>query len=265
MNPPITSLQNQRVKDAIKLRNHRDRDKQGRFLIDGVREIEHAIAGGIPIVEAFVCPEICADSSKVVAELTAAGAQVLTVSEAVWDKLTFGNRRDGRLVIAEPPERSLSDIDPGPIPFVVILEAIEKPGNVGAVIRSADAAGVTAVLITQAATDLFNPNTIRSSLGTVFRMPVASCSNAEAKAWLRQYNITPFAAIVEADTDYTKARFSSPCAIVMGSEANGLSSDWRGSDVTGVSLPMNGLADSLNISTSAAILMYEVVRQRRTV
>jgi len=262
MNPPITSLQNQRVKDAIKLRNHRDRDKQGRFVIDGVREIEHAIAGGIPIVEAFVCPDMCADFSTVIAELAAAGAEVLTVSESVWDKLTFGNRRDGRLVIAEPPTRSLADIDAGESPFVVILEAIEKPGNVGAVLRSADAAGVTAVLITEPVTDLFNPNTIRSSLGTVFRMPVVACTNAEAKAWLSENKITPFAAIVDADRVYTEATFSSPCAIVMGSEANGLSSDWRGEEVTGVSLPMNGFADSLNISASAAILMYEVVRQR---
>lgn len=259
---PISSLQNQRVKDAIKLRNARDRLKQGRFIIDGVRELDHAIAGDVEIVEAFVCPATCRDADAVIESLSAAGAEVLTVSEAVWEKLAFGQRRDGRLAIARPKSPSLSDIDPGTNGLVVVLEAIEKPGNVGAVIRTADAAGVAAVLVTESVSDLYNPNTIRASLGTVFRMPVVTCSNAEAKTWLNERGIQTFAALVDATLNYTQADFTGPTAIVMGSEADGLSEAWRGNDVTGVSLPMNGFADSLNISTSAAILMYEAVRQR---
>lgn len=260
--PSINSLQNQRIKDAIKLRNHRDRVRQGRFLIDGDRELEHALAGGVEIVEAFVCPEMCADPESAIRQLAEAGAEVSTVSAAVWDKLTFGQRRDGRLAVARPPAGDLSKIEVGENPLVVVLEAIEKPGNVGAVIRTADAAGATAVLVTEPVSDLYNPNTIRASLGTLFRMPVVACTNVAAQEWLSANAIVPFAAIVGAEVNYTAADFSQSCAIVMGSEAHGLSAAWRDAPTQGVSLPMYGFADSLNISTSAAVLMYEARRQK---
>ncbi len=260
--PLITSLQNQRVKNAIKLRNHRERERTNRFLIDGDREIDHALAAGIEVDHAFVCPEMCQDPDQSIADLQHHGAEILTVTRAVWDKLNFGQRRNGRIVIAQPPKYPLEDFDPGNQGLIVILESIEKPGNIGAVIRTADAAGVTAVLVTEPVGDLYNPNTIRASLGTVFRLPVITCSNQAAQVWLEKNRITPWAAIVGAATHYTKIDWTGPSAMVLGSEAHGLSNAWRIGHTTGIHLPMAGFADSLNVSTSAAILMYEAVRQR---
>ena len=147
-------------------------------------------------------------------------------------------------------------------PLIVVLEAVEKPGNVGAVLRTADAAGVEAVILTESPSDLWNPNTIRASLGAVFRLPVISTSNQEALDWLDANNIQPFVARVDADLRYSSADFASPCAIVLGSEADGVSAFWQRPRFTAVNLPMRGKIDSLNVSGTAAVLLYEVLRQR---
>ncbi|TFH26566.1 MAG: RNA methyltransferase [Myxococcales bacterium] len=164
--------------------------------------------------------------------------------------------------MAEIPRRTLRDLDLPAQPLVAVVEGVEKPGNLGAILRSADAAGVDAVIVADGRTDLFNPNTIRASLGTVFRDNVCETSSAEVVAWLQMHNLAIVAARPDADMPYTRADLSGGVAIVVGSEASGLSRTWGGTDVQAVQLPMHGIADSLNVSTTAAVLFYEALRQR---
>jgi TrmH family RNA methyltransferase len=260
----ITSRQNPQVKDAARLRTRRERQRQARFLIDGAREVIRAVTAGIRGIEAFVCEDLCdaAESRKAIEAIQAAGAEVLSVSPSVYAKLAFGERDDGVIVVAEVPRRELNEIALPAEPIVAVLEGIEKPGNLGAILRSADAAGVDAVIVADAPTDLYNPNTIRASLGTVFRSNVVETTSAEALAWLRTQSVPIIAARPDAETLYTEIDLRGGAAIVLGSEAEGLTDAWRGANVTAVRLPMHGLADSLNVSTTAAILFYEALRQR---
>lgn len=262
----ITSRQNQRVKDAVRLRTRRNRDRQGLCLIDGVREVVQAIESGVACVEAFICEEACysSNSRDTVTILAATQAELLYVSPEVYEKLCFGEREEGVLVVAETPRRTLSDLDLPARPLVAVAEGIEKPGNLGAILRSADAAGVDAVIVADGRTDLFNPNTIRASLGTVFRDNVCEATTAEVVAWLQTHNLGIVAARPDAELPYTEADLSGGVAIVLGSEASGLSRAWGGADVQEVRLPMHGVADSLNVSTTAAVLFYEALRQRES-
>ena len=261
----ITSLQNQRIKDAAKLREARERRKQGRMLIDGAREIRLAIEGRVELVEAFVCDSLChsSDSQHLLEQLATLPVRQLRVTPAVFEKLAFGDRAEGILAIAKTPNRTLTDLALPDNPLIAVLEGTEKPGNIGAVLRSADAAGVSALIVADPRTDLFNPNTIRASLGTVFTMPVCCAAAADAGDWLRAKWIKIFAARVEAETLYAAADFTRPAAIVLGSEAEGLSSIWTGPNVMPIRLPMLGHADSLNVSATAAVLFYEALRQRQ--
>ena len=261
----ITSLQNQRVKDAAKLRDRRERRKQGRMLIDGAREIRLAIEGRVELIEAFVCESLChsSESQRLLEQLVTLPVRQSRVTPAVFEKLAFGDRAEGVLAIAKTPKRTLNDLALPSTPLVAVLEGTEKPGNIGAVLRSADAAGVSAVIVADPRTDLFNPNTIRTSLGTVFTMPVCTAAAADARDWLLAERINIFAARVEAETLYAAVDFTRPAAIVLGGEAEGLSSTWNGPNVSPVRLPMRGHADSLNVSATAAVLFYEAVRQRQ--
>jgi RNA methyltransferase, TrmH family len=265
--PCITSRQNPRVKDAVRLRSGRGRLKQGRFVIDGAREIARAVAAGIRPVEAFVEEggrrKAEGGGAELVTALQRAGAEILPVTEEVFEKLCFGERDDvGVVVVAETPERRLDSLQLPAAPLVAVVEGIEKPGNLGAILRSADAAGVDAVIVADGATDLFNPNTIRASLGTVFRANVVEARAAETIAWLTARGLRIVAARPGAELLYTDVGLRDGVAIVLGSEAAGLSNAWRGADVVPVRLPMCGVADSLNVSTAAAVLFYEAVRQR---
>lgn len=264
--PRITSRQNPRVNDAARLRSGRHRQRQRSFLIDGAREVERAITAGIHCVEVFVCDELCvsADAKKTLAELKSAGAELLSVSPDVYSKLAFGDRNDGVIVVAQTPTRGLDDLRLPTAPLVAVLEGIEKPGNLGAILRSADAAGVDAVVVADGRTDLYNPNTIRASLGTVFRETVCEATSAEAIRWLRANKLSVVAARPDAEIRYSEVDLRGGVAIVLGSEAEGLGDAWRGENVTAVRLPMHGLADSLNVSTTAAVLFYEAIRQRNT-
>jgi TrmH family RNA methyltransferase len=261
----ITSVQNQRVKDAIKLRGRRQREKQGRFLIDGARELGRAIDAGVELVETFVCPELCRshDARRVVSRLESGGAIVENVTSEVFAKLAFGDRAEGVLAVARAREVGLTELRLAPQPLVAVVEAIEKPGNLGAVLRSADAAGVSAVIAAGSGTDLYNPNCIRASLGTVFTLPVCSALSDVTREWLRAQRLQIFAARVDAELPYTEVSYTGPSAIVLGSEAGGLSSAWCGSDVTAIKIPMFGAVDSLNIAAAATVLFYEALRQRR--
>ena len=260
----ITSLHNPRVKDAIRLRSARHRQKQQRFLIDGARELVRAIAAAVPLVETFVCESLCTspESRLALNLLRQAPGEQWQVSEGVFARLAFGERAEGFLAVARTPQSSLADLRPrGPGPIAVI-EGVEKPGNVGAILRSADAAGVSAVLVADPATDIYNPNCIRASLGAVFSIPLCATMSAAALDWLRQRGTPMFAARVDGKLDYAAADLRGEVAIVLGSEAEGLSPAWQAADVTAIRLPMAGAVDSLNVSATAAVLFYESLRQR---
>lgn len=278
----ITSLQNARVKEAVKLRDARGRRTQERIIIDGARELRHAIQGGLELLNVFVCNELC--QSQECRELLALldrqvegrRTEVLEVSPAVFEKLAFGERAEGVVGVARTPSTNLEELKLPDNPLIAVLEGAEKPGNVGAVLRSADGAGISALIVADGGTDLYNPNAIRASLGTIFTMPVCSAASEEVLRWLAERQIDVYAAWVDAEEEYTQADFARPCAIVLGSEAQGLSESWRpnvnGPDeesyaptprITAIGLPMLGAADSLNVSTAAAVLFYEALRQRR--
>lgn len=260
----ITSPHNARVKAAIRLRDRRHRQKQARIRIDGARELLRAIHAGVPLVEVFVCGPLCQgdDAQRVLAELPKSGAEVLNVAQPVFEKLAFGDRADGVVGVAQTPCPALSDLTLPDNPLVAVLEGVEKPGNVGAALRSGDAAGLSALIVADGRTDLYNPNAIRASLGTIFTLPVCTAGAQEALDWLRRHGLSIYAARVDARVVYTEADLRRPAAIVLGSEAEGLSRVWTGEDVTAVRLPMLGVADSLNVSATAAVLFYEALRQR---
>jgi RNA methyltransferase, TrmH family len=259
---PITSLRNPRIQRAVKLRERKGRDEQGRIVIDGVREIERAL-GRLPFDEVFVCERLCqsAAARRLLARL-ASSATPIPVTPEVFAKLAYGERQEGLLVTAPTPASSLAELTLPACPLVAVLAGVEKPGNVGAVLRSADGAGLAALIVADGGTDLYNPNAIRASLGTIFTVPVCSASAAETLAWLRAQRVPLFAARVDGARWYYEADLRGPAAIVLGSEAAGLGDDWRAPDITAVKLPMLGVADSLNVSVTAGVLFYEARRQR---
>src|SRR4051812_7937424 len=265
MTEPITSLTNARVKAAVRLRDRRERDRTGLTIVDGAREILRALDAGVRVDVAFVAPEMLrSDHARDAAERLGRSGSVIETSPVVLAKVGFGERSDGVVAILETPSVSLDDVTARlpPHPLVVVVEGVEKPGNLGAVIRSADGAGAAAVIAADPLTDTFNPNAIRASLGTIFALPVVSASRQEALDWLGANGIRAVAAVVDASTAYTEADLTGALAIVLGSEAEGLSPAWRTDGVTPVSIPMAGIADSLNVSVAAAVLLYEAVRQR---
>jgi TrmH family RNA methyltransferase len=260
----ITSRQNQRIKDAARLRIGRERQRSGRFIIDGAREIARAISAGIHCVEAFLSDDLSDSlaSSRTMDAIRSSAAEIYHVTPEVFAKLAFGDRDDGILVVAKTPRRGLEDLRLPPNALVAVLEGLEKPGNVGAILRSADAAGVDAVIVADGRTDLYNPNTIRASLGTVFGGNVCEASSAATIEWLAKNGLSIIAARPDAEKLYSTVDFTLGTAIVLGSEALGLTGDWRDTNITAVRVPMLGMADSLNVSTTAAVLFYEALRQR---
>lgn len=262
--PVLTSFANPRVKAASALRDRRQRDRTGLTLIDGARELRRALEAGVTLVEAFVCEPLLAglDARAVFDRLRANGTTLHTTSEPVFAKLAFGERAEGIVAVVRIPTTRLDDLALPPVPLVVVIEGVEKPGNVGALLRSADGAGVDAVVVASPRTDLFNPNAIRASAGTIFSVPLAVAATADVIAWLRAQSIRIVAAQVEAERIYTATDLRGPVAIVLGAEDDGLTSVWAAPDIDAVRLPMLGVADSLNVSVSGAVLLYEARRQR---
>jgi TrmH family RNA methyltransferase len=259
----IESARNPRIRAALELRERRARERAGLTLVDGLREVERALDGGVAVVEAFI-DEHATDVAlgALAARLSAAGALVHPTAGPALERLGFGDRAAGVVAVVRTPSTTLAELALPADPLVVVLEGVEKPGNLGAVLRSADGADADAVLLADPTTDPWNPNAIRASLGTIFGRPVVSASSAKVLAYLRERAIRPVAAIVEASDAYTEADLTGPLALILGSEAAGLGPIWRSDDVERVHLPMHGLADSLNVSTAAAILLYEARRQR---
>jgi RNA methyltransferase, TrmH family len=265
----ITSPQNPRVKNAVRLREAKHRREQGLILIDGVREISRAVDAGVKMVEVFVCESLytTAESKSLLEQLRKPTVlndfNILEVTPAIFEKLAFGDRAEGILGIAEMPRTTLEDIRLSTDnPLVVVLEGVEKPGNLGAVLRSADGAGLSALILADSRVDLYNPNAIRASLGTIFSMPVCEAPSGEVLMWLREHQLKIFAARVDGSVPYTQVDYRGPTALVLGAEATGLTPSWSAPDITAVHLPMLGIADSLNVSATAAVLFYEALRQR---
>ena len=261
---PIASPSNPHVKAAAQLRNRRDRERTGLTIVDGGRELLRALDAGVTVEDAFVCEALVRsdDARAAVVAVTRGARRTFQVSTEAFEKVAFGDRAEGIVAVVRVPATSLSDLNLPPDPFVAVLERIEKPGNLGAVLRSADGAGVDALIAADPGTDLFNPNTIRASLGAAFAMPLASATSADTLAFLRAAGMRIVAARVDAETVYTDADLRGPLAIALGAEAAGLSGAWSGPDVMAVRLPMLGVGDSLNVSVAAAILLYEARRQR---
>jgi len=265
--PELTSTANPRVKAVVRLRDRRERDATGLAIVDGVREIRRAMDAGVEVVEAFTAESLATspEATGLLAALVSAGHPVTLVSEPVLVRIAFGDRTDGIVAVVRMPHPNLGDIRfpaPPDAPLVAVVEGVEKPGNLGAVLRSADGAGLDAVVAADPRTDLANPNVIRASLGTIFARPVVAASTADTLTWLRASGLTIVAARVDGAIDYADVDFRGPVAIVLGAEADGLTAPWRAPDIRAVRLPMLGVADSLNVSATAAVLFYEARRQR---
>jgi len=252
----ITSLSNPKIKEVVKLREGKYRRRTGKFLIDGLRELDRAVQAGVRILEIYT------DRSSVPYTNTV----VRQVTEPVMQKILFGDREEGFVAVAEEPVWSFDvfeeKIKASSSPLLAVLEKFGNPGNLGAVFRSADAAGIDGVMIADSHVDPFHSNSIRSSMGTVFHLPMVSDSSAFLCSWLKERQFQIVAAWCSGETvPYTAVDFCRPTAIVLGSEAEGLSDLWRGEGITSVTLPMSGIADSLNVSVAAGILFYEARRQ----
>ena len=261
--PAIASPRNPRVRAAAALRDRGAREAAGLTLVDGVRELGRALAGGAVPVEVFAdAGRLDADGLAVLARAREAGALVLPTAGEALDRLAYGDRAEGIVATVRVPSLALASLRLPADPLVVVLEGVEKPGNLGAVLRSADGAGADALIVADPRTDLFNPNAIRASLGAVFALPLAAGTSAEVQGELAGRGIGVVTARVDADELYTDADLTGPLAIVLGSEADGLTGRWPSPPARAVRLPMLGVGDSLNVSIAAAVLLYEARRQR---
>jgi TrmH family RNA methyltransferase len=265
--PILTSVQNPRVKALVKLRHPRERRRTGLTRVDGARELQRALEVGLVPEVVFVCPARLRDRGAVdaVAAALAQGASRQDVTEEVYTKIRYGDRDEGLCAPLAWAPRGLEELALPANPFLVVLEGVEKPGNLGGILRTADAAGADAVLLCDPALDAANPNVVRASMGTIFTVAVATASTERVQAVLRERAVTTVAAVVEDTRSYTDVDATGPVALVLGAEHAGLSNAWREAADQRVRIPMAGHADSLNLGAAAAILMFEVVRQRRQV
>ena len=266
MTDPINSPANPHIKNILKLQaNSRDRHSQNLFVIEGYREISRAIVSGIEIKELYVCRDL--DKQGRSEELSNKDNRMLIfeVGKAAFSRIAYREGSDGLIALATPRNLRLNELKLGKDPLILILESVEKPGNLGAIMRTADAAGIDAVIVCDPLTDIYNPNAIRSGVGCIFTRQVVTCTSKEAIEWLNKKEINIFAAaLTDNALKYYKMDFRGPTAIVMGTEATGLSREWLDKSAYQIIIPMKGIADSMNVSTSAAVLVFEAIRQRET-
>ena len=249
----ITSVQNARIKHVVALQQKSSlRREEGLFVVEGQREIEHCIACGYEIVELFVRDGLDVEREH------------LVVTPQVYEKMAYRESTEGIIAVAKCKEHRLKDLHLKEKPLVVVIESVEKPGNLGAILRTAEAAGVDAVMVCDPLTDLYNPNLIRASIGGVFSVSVAVCNSKDCIAFLKEHKIRILTAQLQDSYDYYDYDMHEATAIVMGTESTGLTQQWREAADAHIRIPMLGRLDSLNVSVSAAILMYEAVRQRNS-
>ncbi|MCA8960523.1 MAG: RNA methyltransferase [Planctomycetes bacterium] len=263
----ITSLQNPRVKNAVKLRDRRGREKQHRFLIEGYREVRRAVESGLRLDELFTCSALYLGANEpalVDRAQNLCGAQILPVNADVFQKLSYRDRPDGLLATAAIPHWRIADWPVVDTPLYVIAVAIEKPGNLGTILRTADAVGAHGVIVCDHCTDVFNPNVVRASVGTLFTVPVAETPSHHLREWLDDRGVSIVATTPSSSLAYTDVDLRQGVGILVGSEQYGLPSDWLEAATHRVSIPMAGDADSLNAAVATAVVLFEVVRQRRS-
>jgi TrmH family RNA methyltransferase len=260
----ITSLQNDRIKELVRLRTRRERDRAGLTLIEEPLVIARALDARYPLQTLFFCPGRIAPENKELLDrlLDMPGLECIKVDEPVMDKVSYREQAEGMLLVAPQLTRDLASLELPAAPLLVVLESVEKPGNLGAVLRVADGAGADAVIVCGGGTDLFNPNVLRASRGSFFSVPTVAAATDSVLEFLKSKSIAAVATNPVADRRWDEIGMTGPTAIVLGTEHDGLSGDWlTGADLT-VGIPMLGTGDSLNVSTSAAVLLYEAVRQR---
>lgn len=255
----ISSTQNSRIKHLLALQQkaHLRRSEQ-RIVVEGARELQHCINAGFKVETVIYCPTLFS-----IDDLNVAPDEMVEVSPQVYDKIAYRGSTEGVMAIVEPSQLALSDISLGDNPLIVVLEGVEKPGNIGAVLRSADAAHATAVIVCDPLTDIYNPNLIRSSIGAIFTVPCVACSSDECISFLKSNNINILTAQLQDSEPYYDTPMGGATAIVMGTEATGLTNAWREAATAHIRIPMQGQLDSLNVSVSTAILLFEAVRQRQ--
>lgn len=261
---PIASVSNPRVKALVRLRDRRHRDDSGLFLVEGYRELDRALEAGVEIVEIYACPGLFlgGNEPRLVERAVAAGAEPVELGQAPFRKVSYRDRPEGLVAVARRFDTGLERLEATGDPLVLVIEAIEKPGNLGTMLRTADAAGVGAVVVCDPTTDPFNPNVVRSSLGTLFTVPLAVTSTGEAVAALRRLGIRSVATTPATSRLHWEADYRGAVAVVVGSEQYGLSEAWLAAADERVRIPMSGSADSLNAAMAAGVVLFEAVRQR---
>lgn len=260
----ITSAHNPHIKNAVKLREKKWRDSRKLMIIDGYRAINMALNNRVALKELFYCERFFKTSNEkaLVDKTKQKGAGVFQVGEKVFSQMAYGDNPEGIIGITSQPKMKLADLPLGGSALYLILESLEKPGNLGALLRTSDAAGVDGVIVCDSKTDIYNPNVIRSSMGAVFTVPVVQADGHAVLEWLKKNRIKVIAATPSARTEYTRIDYKDACAIVLGSENKGISLVWADGADSKIKIPMCGQADSLNVSVAAAIILYEALRQQ---
>lgn len=262
--PVITSAANPAIRHVVRLRDRRDREREQLTVLEGYRELTRGREYGLAITEAFFAPEwfLGENEMPLLATLAAEGARVVRVAPHLLEKMAYRERPEGLIAVARMRRHTLADIPLFPDGFYLVAESVEKPGNLGSMLRSADAAGVDGMILCDKNTDIYNPNVIRASTGALFSVPLAESTSQEAFDYLKAHHIPMLAATPHAEKIYTEVDMTGPVAIVVGTEQYGLTELWMKHADLPVRIPMLGRIDSLNVATATTILLYEAARQR---
>jgi len=263
----LTSLQNPRVKDLISLRDRRDREEKQQFIIEGYREILRATDACWKISTLFICPELFLGSNEqpLIERILKTGTEVIRCDIKVFKKISYRDRPDGLVAVAPQVHYNLDDLSAKlkQNPFLIVAESIEKPGNLGTILRTSDAVSLDALIVADRCTDIYNPNVVRASVGTLFTVPVIEAQGKEIIQWLKKNKIAILAATPSATVEFTEVDMTCPIAIAVGTEQLGLSALWMENADIQVKIPMQGVADSLNVAMATTLLLYEAIRQRK--
>ena len=259
----ITSPQNTKIKTLKKLDKAAERREQDVFVIEGMRELCLADGAGYEITQLFICEELLTESETYnLKQCNLNGTEVFEINKEVYESVAYRGTTEGVIATAKPKTHTLDQLKLSTDPLILVIEGVEKPGNLGAMLRTCDAVGVDAVIVCDTKTDIYNPNAVRSGVGTVFTVQIAVAAADEVINYLREHNITTYAAELTATEFHYEKNFAKPIAIVVGDEASGLSQQWMEAADEHIKIPMLGRIDSLNVSVSAAVLLYEALRQR---
>lgn len=257
----IKSTDNPKIKAAIKLSDDaKTRKKENLIFVEGEREVHYAIVGNFKIQTLFYCEDLAKNNYDILEKIEK--EKIFYVDKKVFKKLSYRENGDGYLALVIPIAKKLDDLKLSKTPLLIVLEKVEKPGNLGAILRTADGCDADAIILCDQSTDIYNPNVIRASQGTIFTKQLVSAANQEAIAWLKEKNIKTYGAVVQAKKYHYETNLKNSCALVFGTEDKGLSREWRDALDEMIKIPMNGQIDSLNVSNSVAIISYEALRQR---